>query len=144
MESDSDQDYASWSCDKSGVKRSRRSSNKSPRRSSRKSPRRSSRRSPNRSSRKSSGYQISAYTRAKARALHVQVRPSTRKGKKIDVFKNGKKVASVGAMGYNDFTTFSRQSKSKAAARRKAYHSRHQKDEHRAGSPGYYAAHLLW
>lgn len=93
---------------------------------------------------RSSRYSISPYTRAKARALHVEVRPSTRKGKKIDVFKNGKKVASVGALGYNDFTTFSRQSKSKASARRKAYWSRHRKDAHRAGSPGFYAAHLLW
>jgi hypothetical protein len=53
-------------------------------------------------------------------------------------------VASIGALGYNDFTTFSRKSKSKAAARRKAYHSRHRKDEKKKDSPGYYAAHLLW
>lgn len=93
---------------------------------------------------KSSSYRISQYTRDKARKLHVEVRPSNRKGKKIDVFKNGKKIASIGALGYNDFTTFSRQSKSKAKARQKAYHSRHRKDEKKAGSPGYYAAHLLW
>jgi len=91
-----------------------------------------------------SPYRISPYTRSKARALHVQVRPSTRKGKKIDVFKNGKRIASIGALGYNDFTTFSRQSKSKAKARQKAYHSRHRKDAQKKGSPGYYAARLLW
>ena len=118
------QTHNTWSCKHSGAKKTNRSKRSS--------------------SRRSSGYHISAYTRAKARALHVEVRPSTRKGKKIDVFKNGKKVASVGAMGYNDFTTFSRQNKSKAASRRKAYWSRHRKDEHRSGSPGFYAAHLLW
>ena len=76
--------------------------------------------------------------------MGVEVRPSQSKGKKIDVFKNGKKVASVGALGYNDFTTFSRKSPSLAKERRRLYHIRHQKDEHVAGSPGYYAARLLW
>ena len=89
-------------------------------------------------------YKISPYTYKKARSLNVSVRPSTRKGKKIDVFKNGKKVASIGALGYNDFTTFSRKSKSKAKARQKAYHARHRKDESKLGSPGYYASKLLW
>jgi hypothetical protein len=89
-------------------------------------------------------YHISSYTKEKAKRLNVQVRPSSRKGKKIDVFKNGKKIASIGALGYNDFTTFSRQSKSKAKARQKAYHSRHRKDASKRGSPGYYAAKLLW
>ena len=93
---------------------------------------------------KSSSYRISNYTRSKARKLGVDVKPSTRKGKKIDVFKHGKKIASIGAIGYNDFTTFSRQSTSKAKARQKAYHSRHRKDEKKVGSPGYYAARLLW
>jgi hypothetical protein len=59
-------------------------------------------------------YSISAYTKSKAKKIGVTVRPSTRKGKKIDVFKNGKKVASVGAKGYDDFTTYSRKNKSKA------------------------------
>jgi len=92
----------------------------------------------------SNSYRISSYTRNKAHKLGVDVKPSTRKGKKIDVFKNGKKIASIGAIGYNDFTTFSRQSKAKAKARQKAYHSRHRKDEKKTGSPGYYASRLLW
>ena len=103
-----------------------------------------SKKSSTRSSTRSSGYRISNYTRNKARQLNVEVRPSTRKGKKIDVFKNGKKVASIGAIGYDDFTTFSRKSKSKTEARRKAYHSRHKKDEKKRGSPGFYASRLLW
>ena len=95
-------------------------------------------------SKSNSRYSISAYTKNKARAIGVTVRPSTRKGKKIDVFKNGKKVASVGALGYNDFTTFSRKSKSNANERRRLYHIRHKKDSARKGTPGYYAAKLLW
>lgn len=91
-----------------------------------------------------SSYKISAYTRSKAKKMGVEVRPSTRKGKKIDVFKNGKKVASVGALGYNDFTTYSKKNKARASERRRLYHQRHQKDEKRRGSPGYYASKLLW
>ncbi len=68
------------------------------------------------------GYRIKPYTFRRARALGVTVKPSTRKGKKIDVFKNGKKVASVGAIGYGDFPTFTMQrGKAFADKRRKAY-----------------------
>lgn len=90
-------------------------------------------------------YRIKAYTYRRARALGVTVKPSTRKGKKIDVFKNGKKVASVGAIGYNDYPTF-KQKRGKAYAdkRRKAYKARHTKDRKRVGTPGYYADQLLW
>ena len=46
-------------------------------------------------------YTITAYTRRQAKKLGVKVKLSTRKGKKIDVFnKDGKKLASVGALGY--------------------------------------------
>lgn len=92
----------------------------------------------------SSRYSISAYTKSKAKRIGVTVRPSTRKGKKIDVFKNQKKVASIGAKGYEDFTTYSRKSKSKANERRRLYHIRHKKDSAKKGTPGYYAAKLLW
>lgn len=89
-------------------------------------------------------YNISPYTKQKAKEIGVTVSPSTRKGKKIDVFKNGKKVASVGAKGYNDFTTYSRKNKFKANERRRLYHIRHKKDSAKKGTPGYYAAKLLW
>jgi hypothetical protein len=90
-------------------------------------------------------YRIKPYTYRRARALGVTVKPSTRKGKKIDVFKNGKKVASVGALGYGDYPTFTIQ-KGKAFAdkRRRAYKQRHQKDRMRRGTPGFYADQLLW
>lgn len=89
-------------------------------------------------------YRISSYTKRKAKQIGVQVRPSTRKGKKIDVYQHDKKVASIGALGYDDFTTYSRKSMSKAKERQRLYHKRHEKDSRRKGSPGYYAAKLLW
>ena len=83
-------------------------------------------------------YKIKRYTYAQAKKLGVVVKPSTRKGKKIDVFKNGKKVASVGAIGYNDYPTWTQNK------RRKAYKIRHAKDRKVRGSAGYYADKLLW
>ncbi|MAK55757.1 MAG: hypothetical protein CML17_07940 [Pusillimonas sp.] len=77
--------------------------------------------------------------------MGVTVKPSTRKGKKIDVFKDGKKVASVGALGMGDFPTFTKQKgKEFAEKRRKAYKSRHQKTRTKVGTPSYYADQLLW
>lgn len=95
-------------------------------------------------------YVIKRYTRIQARKLGVKVKPSTRKGKKIDVFKNGKKVASVGATGYDDYPTFMQKErkgqvpKGTAERRRKLYKIRHRKDRNVVGSPGYYADRLLW
>ena len=40
-------------------------------------------------------YKITAYTKRQAKKLGVEVKLSKTKGKKIDVFKKGKKVASV-------------------------------------------------
>jgi hypothetical protein len=91
-----------------------------------------------------SSYRISSYTKSKAKRMGVEVRPSSRKAKKIDVFKNGKKVASVGALGYDDFTTYSKKNSVKAKERRRLYHIRHKRDSAKKGSPGYYAAKLLW
>lgn len=90
-------------------------------------------------------YKIKRYTLAQAKKLGVVVKPSKLKTKKIDVFKNGKKVASVGALGYNDYPTWT-QKKGKAYAdeRRRLYKIRHQKDRIRKGSAGYYADKLLW
>jgi hypothetical protein len=90
-------------------------------------------------------YRITSYTRKRAQQLGVQVRPSTIPSKKIDVFKKGKKVASVGAAGMNDYPTFRRtRGEAYASRRRRYYKQRHEKDRHRVGSAGYYADKLLW
>ena len=95
-------------------------------------------------------YKITNRQKRNADALFVKIKPSTLKGKKIDVFKNGTKIASVGAIGYNDYPTFMRLEREKkvpsgtANLRRKAYKIRHQKDRTVRGSNGYYADKLLW
>jgi len=91
------------------------------------------------------GYSIKRYTQTKAKELGVKVAPSKVKGKKIDVFKDGKKVASIGALGYKDYPTFMLEDGEEVAKqKRKAYKARHEKDRHKRGSAGYYADKLLW
>lgn len=95
-------------------------------------------------------YKITNYTKAQAKKLGVSVRQSSVKGKKIDVLKDGKKVASVGAIGYKDYPTFKNLEqkgqvpKGTAEKRRKAYKTRHEKDRNVKGSRGFYADKLLW
>jgi hypothetical protein len=76
-------------------------------------------------------YRISDYTKRQAREIGVQVKPSTNKSKKIDVYRNGKKIGSVGAIGYNDYPTYMKLEKQgkvpkgTANKKRKAYKARH-------------------
>jgi hypothetical protein len=90
-------------------------------------------------------YRITKYTRDQAKKLGVEVKASTVKGKKIDVFKNGKKVASVGAIGYSDYPTYIREKgKEYADERRRLYKKRHNKDRNKRGTNSWYADKLLW
>ena len=90
-------------------------------------------------------YRITQYTRNQAAKHGLTVKPSKVKGKKIDVFKKGKKVASVGAIGYGDYPTFIRtKGKEYANKRRKAYKNRHQSNRTVRNSNGWYADKLLW
>ena len=69
-------------------------------------------------------YSITKYTKDRAKKLGVTVKPSTNKKKKIDVFKDKKKIASVGAIGYMDYPNYiQRDGKAKANIRRKAYYA---------------------
>ena len=73
-------------------------------------------------------YHITPYTKAKAKEIGVEVKPSTHKGKKIDVFKNGKKIDSLGAIGYKDYPTYlATDGKAVADERKRLYHLRHTK-----------------
>ena len=91
------------------------------------------------------GYRIKPYSFRQAKKLGVTIKPSTVKGKKIDVFKKGKKVASVGALGYNDYPTWmQKKGKKYADERRRLYKIRHAKDRNVSGSAGYYADKILW
>lgn len=95
-------------------------------------------------------YKITKYTQNKAKSLGLVVKPSSVEGKKIDVFKKGIKLASVGAIGYNDYPTYmeleknGKVPKGTATNRRKLYKIRHKKDRFKKGSNGWYADQLLW
>ena len=89
-------------------------------------------------------YKIKKHTYTQAKKLGVVVKPSKVKGKKIDVFKDGKKIASIGDSRYKDFLLYSMEDKKKAKQRRRLYKIRHQKNRTKKGSSGYYADKLLW
>ena len=79
-----------------------------------------------------------AKAQEKAKKLGVTIKPSTRKHKKLDVFKEGKKIASIGDIRYSDFLQH------KDDERRKRYKQRHEATRHVKGSPSFYADRLLW
>ena len=81
---------------------------------------------------------ILSKAKANAKKIGVDVKPSTRKGKKLDVFKGGVKVASIGDKNYEDFT------KHGDEKRRSAYKKRHQGTRTRKGSASFYADNILW
>ena len=90
-------------------------------------------------------YKITQYSKAKAKKLGVTIKTATNKKKKIDVFKDGKKIASIGASGYGDYPTFLKtKGKEYADKRRSLYKKRHEKDRNVLKSNGYYADRILW
>jgi hypothetical protein len=90
-------------------------------------------------------YTITEYSRDQAKKLGVTIKPSTNKGKKIDVFKDGKKLASVGALGMSDYPTYMKtKGQAYADERRRLYRIRHAKTMDKVGSASYYAARILW
>jgi hypothetical protein len=90
-------------------------------------------------------YNITKYTLKKAKKLGVKVSPSKNKTKKIDVYKRDKKIASIGALGMNDFPTYiKKRGLTFAKTRRRLYRIRHNKDRHVKWSNGWLADKLLW
>ena len=90
-------------------------------------------------------YEILPYTRKQAKKLGVRVEPSTKPDKKIDVYKDNKLVASVGARGYKDYPTYMKEMGIEYAEKRRAlYKLRHTSDRTVVGSRGWYADKLLW
>lgn len=90
-------------------------------------------------------YSITNYTYKKAKKLGLRVKPSSNKTKKIDVYKNNKKIASIGANGMNDYPTYiGKQGLKFAKTRRRLYKKRHNKDRHKKWTNGWLAYKLLW
>ena len=88
-------------------------------------------------------YIITDYSYEQAKKLGVIIKPSSKKGKKIDVINNNK-IISIGASGYKDYPNYLKIDKNLAQEKRKLYKLRHEKDRHKKGSPGYYADKILW
>ena len=90
-------------------------------------------------------YSITSYSFKKAKLLNVDIQPSKHKNKKIDVYKNGKFICSIGDLKYFDFPTYQAKYNLEYAKKRQAlYHLRHNKEKNITGTAGYYAFHILW
>lgn len=90
-------------------------------------------------------YTIKDYSFKQAKKIGVSIKPSKRKNKKIDVFKDGKRVASIGDTRYNDYPTYIiEKGKEYADNRRRLYKIRHNKTRGKVGTPSYYADKILW
>ena len=88
---------------------------------------------------------ITKYTYKRAKKIGVTVKPSTVKDKKLDVFRHGNKIASVGAKGMNDYPTYIKtKGLAYANTRRRLYKIRHNKDRKKKWSRGWLADQLLW
>ena len=83
-----------------------------------------------------------AQAKANKYSKKITLKPSTRKGKKLDAFVNKKKVASFGAVGYTDFILSGDKKK------RAAYRKRHAKDllikPNNRFTPGKLSYFILW
>ena len=79
-----------------------------------------------------------AIAKKNAAKIGVEVMPSKNKKKKLDVYKYGKKVASIGSKYYYDYTI------TRDKQKQKAYLARFAKTRVKVGTPSYYAWKILW
>jgi len=106
----------------------------------------------NHKKRKGNNYKVSSRTKRIASKIGLVVLPSSRKGKKLDVYdkKTGRYKASIGAEGYKDFHIYrDLESKGKipkgtADKKRKNYEKRHGCNNAKKGSNNLLACLLLW
>lgn len=81
----------------------------------------------------------------KAKKLGITVEPSKLKNKKIDIYKNGVKLFSVGDSRYKDYHLYLKtEGLEKANMRKKLYKIRHSRYRNKKGTKSYYADQLLW
>jgi len=92
-----------------------------------------------------SNYKIVQAQKDNAKKLNVSIKPSSNKGKKIDVFKGDKKVASIGAINYQDYHKYIKsEGKKYADDRKRLYKIRHEKTRGKIGTNSFYADKILW
>lgn len=92
-----------------------------------------------------SQYKITPYSFTQAKKLKVDIKPSSNPKKKVDVFRDGKKIASIGAKNFSDYGTYL-ETKGKAYAdeRRRLYKIRHENTRKVVGSNSWWADNLIW
>jgi hypothetical protein len=92
-------------------------------------------------------YKITEYTKEQAEKLDVEVKPSERKNKKIDIYdkRDGQYITSVGQKGYKDYPTYLKEDgKEYADKRRELFYKRFGKRAEKPYTNAYYSAKLLW
>ena len=90
-------------------------------------------------------YSIKSYTINKAKMYGLTVKTSMKKGKKIDVYKDGEYIASIGSIDFSDYPTYLiTHNKEYAENRKRLYRCRHSKDNLVKMTPGWLAYNLLW
>jgi hypothetical protein len=90
-------------------------------------------------------YHIHFYSYIQADRLGVNIFPSRNPKYKIDVYKAGRFLHSIGDSRYLDFPSYEEKYGRKYAMfRRKLYKIRHARDRLVIGSKGYYADQILW
>ena len=86
-------------------------------------------------------YEITNYSKRRARELGVKIEPSRNKNKKIKVIEPTGTIYHVGDSRFLDYPKYREISPALAEERRRLYHIRHRSDN---GGAGYYARQLLW
>ena len=90
-------------------------------------------------------YKITDYSIKQAKKLHVDIKPSKKKNKKIDIYKDDKYIASIGDSRYFDYATYIKLiGKKEADKHRYRYKKRHEKDRHIKNSASFFADQILW
>jgi len=72
-------------------------------------------------------YDISDRTFEIAKKLKLTIKPSLKVGKKIDVYKDGEFIKSIGAINYKDYHIYLKIDADLAEKHRKSYLARHKK-----------------
>jgi|APGre2960657373_1045057.scaffolds.fasta_scaffold68104_2 hypothetical protein len=94
-------------------------------------------------------FKINEYHLTQAKKYGVTIDYSKNKDKKLAIFKNGIKIADIGAVGYYDYQSYKEAeskglfTKGTAEMKRKAYKKRHAKDNVKE-TAGFYALNILW
>jgi hypothetical protein len=89
------------------------------------------------------GYTITDYSKQQAEKYDVVIKPSKKKNKKIDVYKDNKLIASIGHKSYSDYGKFlESDGKEYADKKRNLYRKRHHKDLNSGN--GLWANRILW